>query len=55
MSRAINQMQMQPILPLRDQDAFVGQRDARIGRIRDVGEKYALPNGSALRACTSCT
>jgi len=39
----------------RDDDALVSQRNARIGRIGDVGEKYAFPNSGALRVCTSCT
>src|ERR1019366_1393781 len=48
--RTVFQVQVQAVLALGDEDAFAGQRDARIGGIRDVGEKHALPNRATLSA-----
>ncbi len=46
---AVDQVQVQAILALGDQNAFMRQRDARIGRIGNVGQKNAFPNRGALR------
>jgi hypothetical protein len=45
---AVDQVQVQAVLSLGDEDAFVSQRDARIGGIGNVGEKHALPHRGAL-------
>ena len=43
-------MQVQAILAFGDENAFMRQRDARIGGIGDIGEKHALPNCGSLRS-----
>ena len=41
---------MQAILALGYENAFPGQRDPRIRTIRDIGEKYSVPNCATLSA-----
>ena len=51
----IDQVQMQAILPFADEDAFVRQRDARIGGVGDVGQKTPFQTAAPCALCTSCT
>ncbi len=48
MRRTVGQVKVQAVLALGDKDAFAGQRDARIGRLGDVGQEHAIPDRPAL-------
>src|SRR5258708_37057673 len=48
MGAPAGEMKRQTVPPLGDQDAFAGQRYARIGGVGNVGEKHTLPNRCAL-------
>ncbi len=45
---AIDQMQVQSVGTFTDDDAFPGQRDARIGGVGKIGHEDAFPYGGSL-------
>ena len=48
MLRTVHQMQMEAVRGFADHNAFLGQRDFRVGGIGEVGHEYVFPDGRSL-------